>query len=101
MMDSQSKVKQLMDEAFERRSLPMDVVLNYTQILCMSSLVRSCNYVGIISEAAGCSIAGCEGAHPLPPGQRAAPPGRLGGSADAACCDCRGQIIACWDILKP
>ena len=61
MMDSQSKVKQLMDEAFERRSLPMDVVLNYTQILCMSSLVRSCNYVGIISEAAGCSIAGCEG----------------------------------------
>lgn len=61
MMDSQSKVKQVMEETFDRHHLPMNVVLNYTQILCMSSLVRSCNYVGIISEAAGCGIPGCDG----------------------------------------
>lgn len=61
MMDAQSKVKRLMDEAFEQQHLSMNVVLNYTQILCMVSLVKSCRYVGIISEAAGHSIPGCEG----------------------------------------
>ena len=50
-----------MDEAFEQQHLSMNVVLNYTQILCMVSLVKSCRYVGIISEAAGHSIPGCEG----------------------------------------
>ena len=58
MMDAQSKVKRLMDEAFEQQHLSMNVVLNYTQILCMVSLVKSCRYVGIISEAAGHSIPG-------------------------------------------
>ncbi len=61
MMDAQSKVKRLMDEAFEQQHLSMNGVLNYTQILCMVSLVKSCRYVGIISEAAGHSIPGCEG----------------------------------------
>lgn len=41
MMDAQSKVKRLMDEAFEQQHLSMNVVLNYTQILCMVSLVKS------------------------------------------------------------
>ena len=45
----------------ERQHLPMNVVLNYTQILCMTSLVRFCNYAGIICEAAGCSTLGHEG----------------------------------------
>ena len=61
MMDTQSKVNQIMCDAFERQHLPMNVVLNYTQILCMTSLVRFCNYAGIICEAAGCSTLGHEG----------------------------------------
>ena len=55
MMDTQSKVNQIMCDAFERQHLPMNVVLNYTQILCMTSLVRFCNYAG------GCSTVGHEG----------------------------------------
>lgn len=61
MMDSQSKVNQIMCDIFDQQHLPMNVVLNYTQILCMTSLVRFCNYVGIISEAAGCNTPSCEG----------------------------------------
>ncbi len=61
MMDTQSKVNQIMCDAFERQHLPMNVVLNYTQILCMTSLVRFCNYAGFLCEAAGCSTLGHEG----------------------------------------
>lgn len=49
MMDAQSKVKRLVDEAFEQQHLSMNVVLNYTQILCMVSLVKS---AGMLASSA-------------------------------------------------
>lgn len=61
MMDERSKVKQMMEVEFEKRDIHIETMLNYTQILCMTSLVRTCRYVGIISQAAGHSIPGVEG----------------------------------------
>ena len=60
MMDAQSKVKRLMDAAFAHQQISPHIVLNYTQILCMISLIRSCRYVGIVSEAAMHSVPGCD-----------------------------------------
>ena len=61
MMDAQSKVKQVVSSAFEQAKTPMNIALHYSQILCMVGMVRSCHYVGIISEAEGRSVPGCEG----------------------------------------
>lgn len=61
MMDERSKVKQMMEVEFEKRDIHIETMLNYTQILCMTRLVRTCRYVGIISQAAGHSIPGVEG----------------------------------------
>ena len=60
MMDAQSKVKEVMSKEFETRNIPMNIALNYTQILCMVGMVKSCRYIGIISEAAGHKIPGCD-----------------------------------------
>ena len=61
MMDAQSKVKELMTQAFERHQVIPDILFHYDQILCMANLVRSCRYVGIISVAPGQQALGCEG----------------------------------------
>ena len=61
MMDAQSKVKELMSREFERHQVIPDILFNYDQVLCMTNLVRSCRYVGIISVAQGQQALGCEG----------------------------------------
>ncbi len=61
MMDEYSKVKQMMDAEFKKKDMHIETMLNYTQILCMTSLVKTCRYAGIISQAAGHSIPGVEG----------------------------------------
>lgn len=61
MMDAQSKVRQLLTAAFEEAKVPMNVALHYSQILCMVGMVRACRYIGVISEAEGRSVPGCEG----------------------------------------
>lgn len=60
MMDEQSKVKQVMDLEFEKRSIPMNTVLNYTQILCMIGMVKSCRCIGVISQSEGQDMSGCD-----------------------------------------
>ena len=61
MMDLQSRVCQVLTQALERHQIVPDIVLNYSQILCMVNLVRSCRHVGIISAVAGQRVPGCEG----------------------------------------
>ncbi len=61
MMDKQSRVNQLITRELEKNNIPINPVLNYTQIICMAGLVKSCRYVGIVSAAAGRKIPGCEG----------------------------------------
>ena len=61
MMDKQSRVNQLITTELIKKNIPINPVLNYTQIICMAGLVKTCRYVGIVSAAAGRKIPGCEG----------------------------------------
>ena len=61
MMDAQSKVKDTMTQVFSAHSLMPNIVSSYDQILCMVNLVKTCQYVGIISVASGRNAIGCEG----------------------------------------
>lgn len=61
MMDPKSKVREVVSDAFRKADVPMNIALHYSQILSVISIVKVSNYVGIISQADGCPVPGCEG----------------------------------------
>ena len=61
MMDTQSRVYELMSEEFKKNKLAPRIVFNYKQIACMADMVRSSRFVGILSVGRGEQPIGCEG----------------------------------------
>lgn len=60
MMDTQSKVNELISAELERQHLISCVLFHYDQISCMADLVKNCGHVGVISVARGQEAIGCE-----------------------------------------
>ena len=61
MMDAQSRVCELMNEAFRKNGLKPRIAFNYKQLACMADMVRTRQFVGILSVAKGERPLGCEG----------------------------------------
>ena len=61
MMDKQSRVCELMDAEFKKQGIDPRIVFNYSQIACMSDMVRTSGYTGILSVANGEEAIGCDG----------------------------------------
>lgn len=61
MMDTHSKVCELMTAEFEKLRLTPNIIFNYSQIACMADMVRNGHFTGIISVGRGEQAIGCEG----------------------------------------
>ena len=61
MMDKQSRVCELMDAEFKNQGIEPRIIFNYSQIACMSDMVRTSGYTGILSVANGEEAIGCDG----------------------------------------